>query len=425
MFPIDCNGVPPGQSGMSVAQPLVAALPPEATRGNSRRLTVGLLWHSLDSGNLGVVALSIAQMRLVQEAAAAAGTSVQFVVIGGTNDDVNSPVPDVVQVCRVGRNRVLGLDGSLRRAFDACDLVLDIGEGDSFADIYGWKRLTFHLATKFMATRGGRPFVFSPQTLGPFKGRLSGWWADRVLSRAALVCTRDAISSAFYRARGLQPALLEATDVAFALPYTPRARDAVRPQVGLNISGLLWSGGYTGGNQFGLRMDYRQLVLDLVDWFQGPGGAEVWLVPHVVTPQREVEDDWRASQQVSVLRPGVRLAGPFADPSAAKSFISGLDFFAGARMHACIAAFSSGVPCVPMAYSRKFTGLFNTLGYTRVADCTSETAQQVCDVVQRGFREREAIREEVAHGCRAARDRLDRYRQALTELIHSTEPSRV
>lgn len=402
---------------MSATQPLAVALPPEATTDRAGPLTVGLLWHSLDSGNLGVVALSVSQMHLLREAAAAAGTAVRFVIIGGTRDGAAASVPDVLQVCRVTRRRVLGLDPALRRAFGRCDLVMDIGEGDSFADIYGWKRLAFHVATKWMATRRGRPLVFSPQTLGPFRGRAAGWLADRVMARAALVCTRDALSTSFYRERRFPVPVLEATDVAFALPYTPRARESGRPQVGLNVSGLLWSGGYTGGNQFGLRMDYRQLVLDLVDWFQGPGGADVWLVPHVVTPDREVEDDWRASQQVAALRPSVQLAGPFRDPSSAKSFISGLDFFAGARMHACIAAFSSGVPCVPMAYSRKFTGLFNSLGYVRVADCATQSVDQVMDTVRRGYVDRDQVRAEVASGCSAAQVRLDAYRNAMTTLI--------
>lgn len=399
--------------------------PQELRQGRSHPLTIGLLWHSLDSGNLGVVALTVSQMQLVREAAEQVGRSVNFVVIGGTRDGADAGLQDVVQVCRASRNRLLGIDRAMRAAFDRCDLVLDIGAGDSFADIYGWKRLLFHIGTKFWATRGGRPLVFSPQTLGPFNGRWTGWWADQVLSRAALVCTRDALSSDYYRARRLAPRLLEATDVAFALPYSPAARSTERPRVGLNVSGLLWAGGYTGANEFGLSVDYRQLVLELVDWFQSTADAEVWLVPHVVTPDWPVEDDVHASRQVASLRTNARLAGSFSHPSDAKSFISGLDFFVGARMHACIAAFSSGVPCVPMAYSRKFTGLFNTLGYTRVADCTRQTNQQVCDVVHRGFLEREVIRTEVAHGCKAAQDRLDRYRQALTELIHATEPSRV
>ena len=48
----------------------------------------------------------------------------------------------------------------------------------------------------------------------------------------------------------------------------------------------------------------------------------------------------------------------------------------GARMHACIAAFSSGVPVVPMAYSRKFEGLFGSLGYDRTVDCTADSAER-------------------------------------------------
>lgn len=387
-----------------------------------RTVTVGLLWYSLDSGNLGVVALTVAQIRLLREAAEAAGVQLQFVVIGGTQDGADAGMPDVVQVCGVNSKRVLGLDPALRRAFARCDLILDIGEGDSFSDIYGSKRLLFHIATKVMATGGGRPLIFSPQTLGPFTGTVSGWLADRVLSRAALVCTRDALSSTFYRARGLAVPMLEVTDVAFALPYQPRESVTDRPQVGLNVSGLLWSGGFTGRNEFGLRMDYRQLVLDLVDWFQGPGGADVWLVPHVVTPDWPVEDDWHASTQVAALRPDVRLVGPFADPSAAKSFISGLDFFAGARMHACIAAFSSGVPCVPMAYSRKFTGLFNTLGYNRIADCTRQSSAEVTNEVTNTFLLRGAVRSEVENSLRVANQRLDQYRVALVTLLLRGKP---
>ena len=63
----------------------------------------------------------------------------------------------------------------------------------------------------------------------------------------------------------------------------------------------------------------------------------------------------------------VKVSPFFKDPIQAKSFISGLDFFIGSRMHACIAAFSSGVPVIPLAYSRKFCGLFvNTIGYQNV-----------------------------------------------------------
>ena len=89
------------------------------------------------------------------------------------------------------------------------------------------------------------------------------------------------------------------------------------------------------------------------------------------------EDDYRASATLAEAFPGTVLAPAFQSPSEAKSYIAALDFFMGARMHACIAAFSSGVPVMPMAYSRKFEGLFGTIGYDRTVDCTSETAEAI------------------------------------------------
>ena len=59
-----------------------------------------------------------------------------------------------------------------------------------------------------------------------------------------------------------------------------------------------------------------------------------------------------------------------------------MNFFVGARMHACIAAFSSGVPTVPMAYSRKFTGLFTeTLGYNCLCDMREQDEDLICENV--------------------------------------------
>ena len=60
----------------------------------------------------------------------------------------------------------------------------------------------------------------------------------------------------------------------------------------------------------------------------------------------------------------------------------------GARMHACIAAFSAGVPVVPMAYSRKFAGLFGAMGYDETVDCTSQSAEEILTRIFDAFERR-------------------------------------
>lgn len=378
---------------------------------------VGLLWHSIDSANLGVGALTYAQMHLVEQAAQAAGVQVRFVIIGWARDGAVAGDPRIVDVCQVNGKRLIGLDGRLGQCLAKCDLVLDIGEGDSFSDIYGWKRLVFLIGTKLRAARDGRKLVLSPQTLGPFKRPLAAWLGDVAMRRASLVCARDGLSTQYFKSRRLRTPFLEPIDVAFALPYERRDSPPSPVRVGINVSGLLWAGGYSGGNQFGLALDYRQTVHALVRHFNALPDVQVVLVPHVVTAGRLAEDDLRASQAVAAEHPGVEVAGPFDSPMQAKSFISGMHFFMGARMHACIAAFSSGVPCVPMAYSRKFTGLFNSLGYGEVADCTREDQAAVLARIHSAFDRRQELQALVANGNAQAQERLARYRGALTGLL--------
>jgi polysaccharide pyruvyl transferase WcaK-like protein len=50
------------------------------------------------------------------------------------------------------------------------------------------------------------------------------------------------------------------------------------------------------------------------------------------------------------------------DQHEIKGVIGLCDFFIGSRMHACIAALSQGIPTVGVAYSRKFEGVFETVG---------------------------------------------------------------
>ena len=84
-----------------------------------------------------------------------------------------------------------------------------------------------------------------------------------------------------------------------------------------------------------------------------------------------------------------RLRGDF-DQSGVKHVIGQCDLFIGSRMHACIAALSQNVPTVGIAYSRKFAGVFETVG---VADMVLEarelTQDSLIDQCLRQYRSRE------------------------------------
>jgi polysaccharide pyruvyl transferase WcaK-like protein len=82
------------------------------------------------------------------------------------------------------------------------------------------------------------------------------------------------------------------------------------------------------------------------------------------------DGEYRIAEELHQLYPKTILARTFVSPVDAKNYISKMDFFIGARMHATIGAFSSGVPIAPIAYSRKFSGLYGSIGYPYIIDCT-------------------------------------------------------
>ena len=92
--------------------------------------------------------------------------------------------------------------------------------------------------------------------------------------------------------------------------------------------------------------------------------------------------------------PNLILSPLFLDPIVAKSYIAGMDFFMGARMHSTIAAFSSEVPVFPMAYSRKFNGLFtDTLQYPYMADMKAQSETEILAGIKQCYEQREKLKE--------------------------------
>jgi polysaccharide pyruvyl transferase WcaK-like protein len=387
-----------------------------------RPIRVCLIMHSTRSDNLGVGALTLSEVAILRDIAARIGRAVEITVLDWK--DARAPYvsgPDIKVIDLDGRFLInpAGFFAAVRRA----DLVLDIGAGDSFADIYGAARLKRIFAMKFLTHLARTPLVVAPQTIGPFTRGWSKRLARLSLNRSALVATRDAKSTAALAGLGYRGAVVEASDVALRLPYDPPGpRPEGAPRVGINVSGLLMAGGYTGKNELGIALDYPALIRDLIAAFQARG-AEVHLVPHVIVRAGRMvgEDDRRATLALAEEFPGTVLAPAFESPSEAKTYIAGLDFFMGARMHACIAAFSSGVPVVPMAYSRKFAGLFGALGYDHTVDCTAETQAAIQDKILAAFEARAQLAAEAAAALARGRAKLALYEAALQRLMERVD----
>ena len=312
------------------------------------------------------------------------------------------------------RKWIASKNASLRE-IQEMDFLVSIAGGDSFSDIYGIERLLYVALPQVLILLLGKKLVLLPQTIGPFRGSTAKFVARFILRRADKVYSRD------YRGLEASKGLVVPSyaakkfafcyDVGFVLePFPPAHIDLLGfpslnehgiPLVGLNVSGLLWMGGYTRDNMFGLRADYRELIESLVEFLISNKGTSVLLVPHVFGSEPDSESDTRACECVyEALK--VRYEGRLGllrgrySQNEIKHVIGKCDFFVGARMHACIAAVSQCIPAVCVAYSDKFIGVMDTIGIESiVADARRMSTSDMLRSIGQTYEQRTVVQKKL------------------------------
>ena len=322
-------------------------------------------------------------------------------------------LPSTLRESWIQRNRWL-------HTLRSSQFVFAVNGGDSFSDIYGLRRLLYVLLPQFLILQLGRPLVLLPQTYGPFRACYAQWLARRVLNRAFSISARDydGNKEVVKITRGKRRAEF-AHDMAFLLPSaSPPAQvvatvETLKSQgvmIGLNISGLLWIGGYACDNSFGVRGDYRQIVRQVVAHLIERFDVRILLVPHVFGEGGE-SDVCAIEQFLEQLPQNLRERLSFFDTRLdhyeVKWVIGQCDFFIGSRMHACIAALSQVVPAVGLAYSGKFSGVFKTIDAEELAiDLRTMDVPAVVESVDKAYRSRDNIRAKLAGQIPQALDTL-------------------
>jgi polysaccharide pyruvyl transferase WcaK-like protein len=163
---------------------------------------------------------------------------------------------------------------------------------------------------------------------------------------------------------------------------------------------------------FGLKYDYKIFVHSLVKRLIRDTAAHILLIPHTFAPNGHVESDPDACRDIIGSMEGadknrVHLVMGEHDQFAIKGIIGLCDFFIGSRMHACIAALSQGIPTVGVAYSRKFAGVFESVGFgNMVSDARSVDMQTAIEDICMHFQNREQFTATLKTNIEAAKKQL-------------------
>ncbi|MBE9563276.1 MAG: polysaccharide pyruvyl transferase family protein [Proteobacteria bacterium] len=306
------------------------------------------------------------------------------------------------------KQRLFGINSHFKHIIEA-DLIFDITAGDSFSDIYGWRLFTKHSLIKLLFIFCKAKFIMLPQTYGPFKSRYSQIVARYLLKRTEIIYSRDKNGVEYVQK------LLDKTDiniqfnpdVAFVLEPKPLENDPLVTRlkseqlvVGINISGLLY-GNYPIKNRFNIENNYQDIIKAIVKLFMSYPNVVIVLVPHVFVKLSHVESDMAACidiyQQFKEEYPDrILMVENELDHRQIKYVIGCCDFFMGSRMHSCIAAISQYIPTIGIAYSDKFTGVFESANIGNlVIDLRTATTQQILDALQDSFNKRAETAEQL------------------------------
>lgn len=311
---------------------------------------------------------------------------------------------------------------------DGCRAVMDVSGGDSFSDIYGAERFRNILLPKLIAARRGRPLLLLPQTYGPFREPVHRAQAREAVLAAGQAWSRDPHS------HGILQDLLGAdfdpqrhrtgVDMAFGLlpePPPQQLQDELSdwlasgaPIVGINVSGLIWGRDSSSAAHFGFKADYRQLLRGLVRTVLAASDANVLLIPHVFgTDAGRMTDSDASRELVASLEPDVadrariRVAPDIPNERQVKWLIARTHWFCGTRMHATIAALSTGVPTASVIYSDKALGVFDTCGQAgQIVDPRRLSTGECVERLRYLFDQREQTRQSLARELPPLRARL-------------------
>lgn len=321
------------------------------------------------------------------------------------------------------------------------DLVGDVRGGDSFSDIYGLKRffLAFLPVLTVILVKGS--IVHFPQTYGPFRTCSARILARFLLRRSSAVIARDRESQRIAQEMvGPRLTVQLSPDVAFSLYSEAPSEMLVEPRIlgklpedtiGINVNGLMFNGGYNRDNMFGLKLDYRAFLPDLVVSLLRDTEADILLVPHTIAASGDPESDNEACLKVRdtlpvELQSRVRIVTGDYDAHQLKGIIGQCDFFVGARMHSCIAALSQGVPCVGVAYSMKFGGVFDSVGMLDwVVDGRVTDSARAIKSIQNLYQSRDSVREVLAYNSEQARQKLREVFRQLVDGKQQGDPNKL
>jgi colanic acid/amylovoran biosynthesis protein len=231
--------------------------------------------------------------------------------------------------------------------------VLSVG-GDNYSLDYGVPILFTALDDLVLAHE--RPLAIWGASVGPFSAlpEYEGYMSDH-LRKVTGIFARESETIEYLESIGVTKNVFPVADPAFLMdPVKPEEELYIEDgAIGLNLSPLMMKYVTSGDLE-----KWTAMATAIIVEIARRTERQIYLIPHVTNSD---SNDHIFMQRALSLIPGknenIILVSPRYSAAEMKWIISQMALFVGARTHATIAALSSGVPTLSLAYSIKAKGI--------------------------------------------------------------------
>jgi polysaccharide pyruvyl transferase WcaK-like protein len=154
----------------------------------------------------------------------------------------------------------------------------------------------------------------------------------------------------------------------------------------------------------------------VIDWLIEKYRADIILIPHVVQVNRDDFEMANELREVVKNKEFVSIVDKTRNALELKGIISHCDLILASRMHASIAALSTGVPVVGIAYSHKMKGIFSLMGVESVIDIV-DLDWDITEVITKTLSDAERIRRALIPEVEKMKQKAELPAEKVAELL--------
>lgn len=265
------------------------------------------------------------------------------------------------------------------------DLIIDVS-GDMLNDDYGLLSTCFSFKELLTANILRKPIIIFPQSIGPFNYFITKKLSKFVLNRCRIVIPREKITSNLLKNKKIKKLNNIIDDSAFLLePVSEEQIEKIMKKenikkerenllIGISLSQSIAK--FSKGETNSKYDEYVKKMVSFVNYLTSKKKASLVFIPHVGKEESPEADDRtmcnfvyskaKDKDKIKIMQKKRYW------PQEFKGVISKCDLFIGSRMHANIAALSTNVPTIAVAYSHKTYGIMERF----------KQGKYVCDIMK-------------------------------------------